>query len=76
MFFNKINSIVQTIISRKMSNTIPHRIYDFLKEHPPFNFISKEELLKISQQIIIIYSESNDVFFKQGEKPPSFFLCC
>lgn len=56
-----------------MSNTIPHRIYDFLKEHPPFSFISKEELLKISQKIIIIYSENNDVIFHQGEKPPSFF---
>ncbi|MBI1933038.1 MAG: CBS domain-containing protein [Ignavibacteriales bacterium] len=56
-----------------MNNTIPHRIYDFLKEHPPFNFISKEILLQISQDIIIIYSEKNDVIFKQGYKPPDYF---
>ncbi len=56
-----------------MNNTIPHRIYDFLKEHPPFNFISKEILLQISQDIIIIYSEKNDVIFKQGDKPPDYF---
>ncbi len=57
----------------KMSNTISHRIYDFLKEHPPFSFISKEELVNISKQIIVMYSENNKILFMQGEKPPSYF---
>jgi CBS domain-containing protein len=56
-----------------MSNTITHRIYDFLKEHPPFSFISKEVLLNISSQISVIYLEIGSVVFSQGEKPPDYF---
>ena len=39
-----------------MSNTISHRIYDFLKDHPPFSFISKEELITIAGKIVVVYS--------------------
>lgn len=56
-----------------MSNTITHRIYDFLKEHPPFSFISKNELLEISGNIHVLYFEAGSIIFNQGEKPPPFF---
>ncbi len=56
-----------------MSNTIAHRIYDFLKEHPPFSFISKKQLLEISEQVSIVYFESGKVIFQQGEMPPEHF---
>ncbi len=56
-----------------MSNTITHRIYDFLKEHPPFNFISKNELHKIAGQVSVIYLENGKVIFQQGENPPEYF---
>ncbi|MCB0730746.1 MAG: CBS domain-containing protein [Ignavibacteriae bacterium] len=57
----------------KMSNTITHRIYDFLKEHPPFSFVSKDDLLEISSQISVLYLESGKILFSQGEKPPGYF---
>lgn len=56
-----------------MSNTISHRIYDFLKEHPPFSFVSKADLLNISRQISVLYCEKNDLIFRQGESPPEYF---
>ncbi|MCB0748640.1 MAG: CBS domain-containing protein, partial [Ignavibacteriae bacterium] len=56
-----------------MSNTINHRIYDFLKEHPPFSFITKDELLIIASQISILYLESDNLIFSQGEIPPDYF---
>jgi len=56
-----------------MSNTITHRIYDFLKEHPPFSFVSKENLLKIASQVSVLYLESNSIIFSQGEKPTNYF---
>ena len=56
-----------------MSNTIAHRIYDFLKDHPPFSFVAKEELLGIAEQVSVLYFENGRVIFKQGEKPPDYF---
>jgi CBS domain-containing protein len=56
-----------------MSNTIAHRIYDFLKDHPPFSFIMKDELVDICGKIIVLYLEKGSIIFKQGEKPPPCF---
>lgn len=56
-----------------MNNTIAHRVYDFLKEHPPFSFINKEDLIEIAGQIHVIYFEPGDIILQQGEKPPNFF---
>ncbi|MDX1700157.1 MAG: CBS domain-containing protein, partial [Melioribacteraceae bacterium] len=56
-----------------MSNTISYRIYDFLKEHPPFSFIKKDELLNIVKEITVIYSQNGDIIFHQDEQPPPYF---
>lgn len=50
-----------------MKNTIAERIFDFLKDFPPFNFLDKEDLYSISANVQVIYLEKNSYIFKQNE---------
>ena len=50
-----------------MKNSIAERIYDFLKNYPPFNILKNEDLLDISKGVSIIYLEKGDVLFKKGD---------
>ncbi len=52
-----------------MKNTISERIYDFLKDYPPFNLISKETLTEISRKIEIQYFEKDQIIFDQNDAP-------
>lgn len=45
-------------------NTIAERIYDFLKDFPPFSFLSKDDCLSICKQIKVIYIEENESVFE------------
>ncbi len=56
-----------------MSNTISRRIYDFLKDYPPFNLIEKKELLAITDQIVVQYKKPGDIIFKKGDPPSAYF---
>ncbi len=56
-----------------MKNTIAERIFDFLKDFPPFNVLSKEQLLTISKNVKVIYVENETYVFKQEEKPHDSF---
>lgn len=56
-----------------MSNIIKERVADFLKHHPPFNFVNESELMGIASQVIVEYYEPDKVLFKQGEKPSDRF---
>lgn len=55
-----------------MSNVISKRVYDFLKDFPPFNLVEKEVLDKVAEQVIVHYIEPNQIIFKQGEEPEQF----
>ncbi|NNK83407.1 MAG: nucleotidyltransferase, partial [Flavobacteriaceae bacterium] len=44
-------------------NTIVERIYDFLKDFPPFKVLSREDCLTICKQIKVIYIEENETIF-------------
>ncbi len=58
-----------------MKNTIAERIYDFLKDFPPFQFLSKEELSSISENIQVIYLENDTYVFRQNDPVlPDFFV--
>lgn len=50
-------------------NTIPRRIYDFLKEFPPFNLLGQELLLQISERVLVQYRQPEEVIFRQGDPP-------
>lgn len=52
-----------------MKNTIAERIFDFLKDFPPFDVLNKEQLLKIASNIKVTHIEKGTVVFKQEEKP-------
>ena len=58
-----------------MKNTIAERIFDFLKDFPPFNFLDKDELYSISANVQVIYLENNSYIFNQNEKVhDSFYI--
>jgi len=48
-------------------NTLSDRIFDFLKNYPPFNMLSKQELLDISEQVQIFYFDKNESCFKEND---------
>lgn len=56
-----------------MKNTISHRVADFLKSFPPFNFLHQKDLEKLSEQISIIYKEKDSVIFTENEKTHDSF---
>ncbi|NGY38071.1 CBS domain-containing protein [Flavobacterium sp. XN-5] len=51
-----------------MKNTISHRVADFLKNFPPFNFLNQKDIELLSQHISIIYKEKNAVIFSENEE--------
>jgi len=52
-----------------MENTIPRRIYDFLKEFPPFNLLGRELLMRISGRVLVQYRQPDESIFRQGGPP-------
>jgi len=56
-----------------MKNTIATRIFDFLKNYPPFDILEKEQLTKIAEQVKVVYIENGDAVFKESEKPKEDF---
>ncbi len=56
-----------------MKNTIAERIYDFLKNFPPFDVLEKEQLLKIASNVKVTYIEKDNFVFKQEENPHENF---
>lgn len=54
-----------------MNNTIPRRIYDFLKDFPPFNLLGKEVLLQLCERVLVQYRRPEEVIFQQGDAPGS-----
>lgn len=56
-----------------MKNTIAERIFDFLKNFPPFDILEKEQLLKIASQVKVLYLEKDTYVFRQEEDPGQNF---
>ena len=58
-----------------MANVIVNRVTEFLKRFPPFSFLSKEDLEKVSTAVEIRYLEKGEVLFRQGQDAqPHFFI--
>jgi CBS domain-containing protein len=57
-----------------MENTIAVRIYDFLKNHPPFSFIETADLITISEKVHVQYFSDGEVIFKQGQAQIEMFF--
>ncbi|WP_417886713.1 DUF294 nucleotidyltransferase-like domain-containing protein [Zunongwangia sp.] len=56
-----------------MKNSIAHRIADFLKDYPPFNFLEKNDLLTIAEDSEVIYLDKGKILFKEGENGHHLF---
>ncbi|MEZ4912348.1 MAG: DUF294 nucleotidyltransferase-like domain-containing protein [Saprospiraceae bacterium] len=56
-----------------MKNEIVHRIYDFIREYPPFKYIDKDDLLALSTTAVVKYAPKNTPIFSVGEPPADFF---
>lgn len=56
-----------------MKNTIAERVFDFLKDFPPFNLLSKSKVLEIASEVKIIYLEKGKVLFNQNDTNHNHF---
>lgn len=56
-----------------MKNTIAERIYDFLKDFPPFSFLSEDNLLTICKNVKVVYLEKDTFLFQINEKVKNEF---
>lgn len=56
-----------------MTNTIAERIFDFLKNYPPFDVLEKDQLLRIATNVKVHYFEKNNVVFEQEGIPHEYF---
>lgn len=56
-----------------MKNTIAERIFDFLKNYPPFDLLAKEQLTKVSEKVVVKYLEINSSVFMQEETAHDHF---
>lgn len=54
-------------------NPIARRIYDFLKEIPPFIYLEKEVILRIGERVEVQYHPQGSRIFERGEKPKDQF---
>lgn len=57
-----------------MSNVISLRVYDFLKNYPPFDAVSEEELMRISSKLKVWYLDKGRIIFSEGEQPGDYFF--
>lgn len=55
------------------ANTIVLRVFEFLNEFPPFNKLEKEELIQISEKVVISYHKQGEYIFQQNDAPGTFF---
>lgn len=56
-----------------MQNAIPSRVQNFLQKLPPFSLLSGEDLMHISENVVVKYLQSGEVVFHQNEKPTAYF---
>lgn len=56
-----------------MKNSLAERITDFLKNFPPFNYVSVADLYKIATEIKVIYLEKDENLYSQGKPPNEHF---
>jgi CBS domain-containing protein len=57
-----------------IENTIALRIFDFLKNYPPFDLLLKSELLSISNKVKVLYVAAEERIFQQGQTPKTHFF--
>jgi CBS domain-containing protein len=54
-------------------NEIVHRIYDFIKNYPPFHLLNDTDLWSVSKTADVRYLDPGEILFDIGEMPPKLF---
>ncbi len=54
------------------SNTISARVFDFLKEYPPFSLLEEAQLAQLAERVEVRYLKPGALVFEQGEEPEPF----
>ncbi len=57
----------------KPTNAIQERVYEFLKQYPPFNLVEQNQLRKLASQARVLYLEPDQVLFQQGDPAQDYF---
>jgi CBS domain-containing protein len=57
-----------------LQQSLRHRICDTLKRFAPFNDFKIDDLLDLSQKVVIEYCAEGDFIFKQDETPKKYFF--
>lgn len=47
-------------------NEIVHRIFDFLKEFPPFSYLEKDELFQLSGKVTVRFFEKGETIYEEN----------
>ena len=56
-----------------MKNEIVFRVFDFLKEYPPFNLLKRDDLMLIAANVTVMYQPEGSVLFRAGDMPEAYF---
>ncbi|RMB58024.1 CBS domain-containing protein [Dokdonia sinensis] len=56
-----------------MQNTIARRIYDFLKQFPPFSFMAKDDLITICTKAKVVYLDKDQIVFERDQSYQDHF---
>ncbi len=55
-----------------MGNLITDRVAYFLKDYPPFNKMSEDDLAEVAQKVTVKYYNPDDFVFKEGDPASGF----
>ncbi len=58
----------------ELNNTISLRVFDFLKNFPPFHILKESELLALSLTAEVLYFDEGETIFYQGEASKNQFF--
>ncbi|NIJ46498.1 CBS domain-containing protein [Wenyingzhuangia heitensis] len=56
-----------------MKNSIAERITDFIKNYPPFDNLSYNDLYKLAVETNVLYLDKDETLYSQGKPPKDFF---
>src|SRR5690554_200685 len=57
-----------------MANVVVNRVKEFLKNYPPFSFLSEDMLQHVAQEVELMYYAQGEYLFFQGEPAKQYFF--
>lgn len=55
-----------------MANVIARRVFDFLREYPPFNLLEEEVLSRVAERVVVQYRQKGETIYERGDLPGSY----